>query len=134
MPPLDGASVLSGATMAPTGGTAINFSSAGIRSNVVTLNCDEDTDYRTRRQVVCTAKEPKPSSTAPNGYTQARSKTVLKSPLELDNGEITVNTVTIEFAFDVETSAAEVDELQVLAAQLITDADFDELWNTGNLS
>lgn len=121
---LSNASVLSGATITPSGGTALPFSSLGIQNSSNTIYATGDADLRTRRSIVCSVKDPKVSAGAPNGYTQARATAVFKSPLELDNGMITVNTVRVEFAYDVETSQAEIDELKVIAAQICTDADF----------
>lgn len=125
---LNNASVLTGATyVAPSGGTALPFGSTGLRNNTNVLYATGDSDLRTRRTITCAVKEPKTSVSAPNGMTQARASLVFKSPLTLDNGNITVNTVRIEFAYDVETSVAEIDELKIIASQLIGDSDFDEL-------
>lgn len=132
--PLNGASVLSGATMSPTGGTAISFTSAGIRNNSVTLNCDADTDFRTRRQITCSISEPKVATSAPNGYTQARSVALIKLPKTLANGKVTVNTLRIEFARDVETSAADITEAKVIGAQVLNDPDFDALFEDLSLA
>jgi hypothetical protein len=122
---LSNASISSGATVAPTGGSALAFAGAGARGNSHLIYATADTDLRTRRSIMTTVREPKPSSVAPNGYTQARTAFVLKSPLELDNGNLTVNTVRIEFSFDVETTQTEIEELRVLAAQICSDADFE---------
>lgn len=127
---LSNASVLSGATITPSGGTAVPFTGAGIQSNVHTLVATGDASLLTRRSIVCSAKDPKVSPGAPNGYTQARATVVFKSPMELDNGNVTVNTVRIEVAYDAEASAAEVDELRIMAAQCLIDADFDDLYKS----
>lgn len=123
---LSNASVSSGATIAPTGGTALAFTSRGIVGNTNTIYVDADTDSRTRRSIVCTTKDAKVSAGAPNGYTQQRTSFVFKSPLTLDNGLVTVNKVSIEFAYDVETSDAELEELRIIAAQICSDADFED--------
>jgi hypothetical protein len=64
-------------------------------------------------------------ASAPNGYSQARAAFVFKSPLLLDNGLTTVNTVRIEFAYDSETTHSELEELRIIAAQICSDADFE---------
>jgi hypothetical protein len=120
--------------MAPTGGSALAFSSAGQSAGINTLYATADTDLRTRRSIVATVKDPKVSASAPNGYTQARATVVYKAPLALDNGGVTVNTVRIEFAYDVETSTAEKTELLVIASQICNDADFTELFQNLSLS
>ncbi len=125
---LSNASVQSGATMAPTGGSALAFESAGIRDRVHKVFATADTDLRTRREIVATVKEPVPSASAPNGSTQARASATVKLPLALDNGNSTVNTVRIELSYDPETITSEIDELRIVAAQVLTDSDFDALW------
>lgn len=132
--PLSTASILSGATMAPSGGSALDFASAGQSKGVNTLYATDDTDLRTRRSIVATTKDPKVSSSAPNGYTQARSTVVYKAPLVLDNGNVTVNTVRIEVSSDVETSTAEKTELLVIASQICNDADFVEFFQQLSLT
>ncbi len=64
-----------------------------------------------RKTVEFSVKEPKVSSTAPNGYTQARRKVLIKEPLALDNGNYTTNTVSIEFSVDVETTDLEITDM-----------------------
>jgi len=132
--PLSTASVLSGATTAASGGSALAFTGAGIRNNSHALYVAADTDLRTRRALVCSVKEPKVSSSAPNGYTQARSTVTYKAPLSLDNGNVTVNTVRVEVSYDVETSAAELTELKCIGSQILTDADFDALFQSQSLA
>lgn len=121
---LSNASISEGATIAPTGGTALAFEGAGARGNSHMIFASADTDLRTRRTITTTVREPKPLATAPNGYSQARTSFTMKFPLELDNGNITVNTVRIEFSTDPETSQAELEEYRVQAAQVCSDADF----------
>jgi len=132
--PLTSASVLTGATITPSGGSALAFDGAGIRNGTHTLNCDADTDLRTRRQFVCSVKEPRPSAGAPNGSTQARAAIVFKSPLALDNDNVTVNTVRVEVAYDPETTSAEIDELLVIGAQMFSDSDFTDFYKQLSLS
>jgi hypothetical protein len=77
-----------------------------------------------RLEVSFSVKEPKVSEGAPNGYTQARTVVMVKYPMVLDNGNLTVNTISINVATDIETSDAERDELLLLAAQIINNSDF----------
>jgi hypothetical protein len=129
------ASVLSGATYnVPTGGSALAFAGRGASGNTHILYDTSSTDARTQKTLVCTVKDPKVSAGAPNGYTQARSKILFKSPLELDNGNVTVNTGAAEFAVDVETTSAEFDELKLILCQAIMDTDFTEFWQNRSLS
>jgi len=131
---LSNASVLSGATMAPSGGSAITFSSSGISNGANMIYCTSDTDLRTRRTMVASVKDPKPSTGAPNNSTQARATIVFKSPLELDNGNVTVNTVRVEVAYDPETTSAELDELLVIGSQILNDSDFTAVFKNLSLA
>lgn len=111
--------------IAATGGSALAFASMGqAGSNSLLLAASADTDLRLRRTIQVTAKLPAVSVAAPNGYTQARSTMVFKKPKLLANGKITINTVRVEVAYDVESSAAEVQELIDVGAQLLCDSDF----------
>lgn len=121
---LSNAVVKSGATIAPSGGTDLTFESQGSSLGQNRIIVSADTDLRTRREIMAVVKEPRVQSSAPNGYTQARSSITFKSPLLLDNGLVTVNTLKLELSTDVETSSAEKDEMLILGAQFLTDSDF----------
>ena len=131
---IDNASLFEGAPVAPSGGTALPFGPLGASKGVNTIYATDDTDLRSRREIVFTTKEPKVSASAPAGYTQARAVAVFKSPLELDNGNSTVNTVRIEVAYDAETSTAEKTELMAMAAQICSDADFTAFFHNLSLA
>lgn len=119
--------LLSGATCTPTGGTAVSFAGSGIVNGSITAVATGDSSLLTRRECTFSAKKPKVSAGAPNGYTQARVNMAFHSPLALDNGNTTTNTGRAEFSFDVETSDAERDELRIMLAQMILGSDFDNL-------
>lgn len=93
----------------------------------------EDLPLQQRTEVAATIKQPKVSATAPNGYTQARNTIVVKAPLVLDNGNVTVNTVKIEISVDVETTSAEKATLRDYASQLLTESSFEEFWNSQSI-
>lgn len=130
---LNNASLLSGASVAATGGTALPFGSLGSPGSINTLYASDDSDIRTRREIVCQTRAARQNVDTPNGYTQSRSIVTVKTPLSLDNGEVTVNTVRIEIATDVETTDAEKLELRNIAAQAIIDSDFLEFWDNQSL-
>jgi hypothetical protein len=131
---LTAVSTLSGSTIAGTGGTAVNWTKMGQVGNKVSLAVTSDADLRSRRTLDVVAKAPSVNPGAPNGYTQARVTKVYKQPLLLENGSITVNTVKVEVAYDVETSAAEIQELVDQGAQLLFDADLVSVDKTLSLS
>jgi hypothetical protein len=124
------ASVLKDGTVATTGGTATTFIDKGTspQCNSWVGILDDGSEFLAQSSATFTVKDPKVQSSAPNGYTQARSSVVLKVPLALDNGEYTLNTIKIELAVDHETTAAEIATMKVYAAQFLQDSDFTEFW------
>lgn len=131
--PINGATPIVGGTyVVPSGGTADTLSAFGSRTEVQ-ASFDADTEYLTKKDILFSQKEPSVSASAPNGYTQARRTALLKLPLELDNGNRTVNTVRIELAVDIEATAAEIAEYCTLASQVLGDSDFSAFWQIGTL-
>jgi hypothetical protein len=129
--PINGATPIIGGTFsAPTSGSADALSAVGDASKSV-AKFDGDTEFLTAKSIDFTAKEPSVSSTAPNGYTQARRSALLKFPKVLDNSARTVNTVKLELAVDVEMTAAEIAEYCLVAAQILSDPDFAAFWQLG---
>jgi len=126
---LNNASILLGATESFTGGSALNFATLGPRENGNTLYATDDSDIRTRREIICKTVQASTNPDKPNGYTQSRSAVTLKVPLPLDNGTITVNTIRIEVSTDVETTELEKLALRQIALQVLSDSDFTEFWN-----
>lgn len=127
-------SLLEGATITPSGGTALAFNASVPYNGSVKAYCTTDTDLRSRRTIDFSVKEPKVSPSAPAGYTQARANTFIRAPLALDNGSSTTNTVSIGFSFDPETTQAEVLELRKLAVLAIIDSDLDGFYNNLSLA
>lgn len=127
-------SVAVGATLAPTGGTATGVISKGqsLDSHVTVLN--DSSAFIDQTLIAFSIKDPKVSSSAPNGYTQARSSVKISVPLDLDNGNRTVNTLSISLSVDPETTAAEIQALLVLGAQLLFDSDCSDFWKKQSLS
>jgi hypothetical protein len=109
---------------APTGGTNLVLTPmTSSQANKARLAALADTEYKTRRTAEFSVKEPVSSPTAPGGYTQCRATSFIKIPLELENGNVTVNTVSVQVAYDPETDAAGIAQLLDLAAQTLTNAD-----------
>jgi len=126
------ASVLVDGTVATTGGTATTMLSKGNTLDQHKVILDDGSEFIAATTIDFAVKEPKVSTSAPNGYTQRRRTVKILSPLALDNGNTTVNSMKIELSCDHEMTAAEITSLKVLAAQLIHDSDFDEFWEDGS--
>lgn len=127
---ISGAGIKSGSTtyVPPSDGSAITLATVGSSLDTTLASPSTDTNFLTKRNFDFTTKEPKVSSTAPNGYTQQRATFVLKAPYILTNGNRTVNTIRIEFACDIELTVAEKYELLLEASQVLGDLDFQGFW------
>jgi len=125
-------SILESSTVSASGGTAMPMTSFGGSENKNTLVVDADTDLRTQRTVSFTVRRPKVQASAPNGYTQGRCNMLFKVPRVLANGNMSVDTISIQLSTDVETSVAEKQEMLALGAQLLVDSEVDAVWTTLN--
>jgi len=127
-------SLLAGATVAATGGSALAFLEDGVSiQNGLHLIVPADTDYQTRRQV--TAKVKQPTYDAKTGaYGKDRKTISLTLPQVLADGKVIFNVIRVEREVHPSLSAASALELNKLAAQLLTDSDTDNFWAAGTLS
>lgn len=127
-------SLLAAATVAASGGTALVFADDGITiSNGLHLIVPADTDYQTRRQV--TVKYRPPVINAKTGAYGKDKKTItLVKPVTLTDGTVVFNTFRLEREVHPTLTAAEVLEMNNLAAQMICDADVTAFWATGSMS
>lgn len=118
-----------------TGGTDLTYATKSRGEGVMEIHVPADTDFRTRRSMTLTSKDPKVSATAPNGYTQARRKIVLKFPkLNATTGKVTFNTLSVELATDdVVTNDADKVEYANCGAQVLFDPDFLPFLKNGSL-
>jgi hypothetical protein len=127
-------SLLSGATVAATGGAALAFSDNGVSiSSGLQLVVPSDTDFQTRR--VVTAKVRPATLDAKTGeYGKDKKSLSLSKPIVLSTGRVVFNTIRVEREIHPSLSAAECLELNKLAAQMLVDTDCDGFWSTGSLS
>lgn len=127
-------SLLAGATVSSSGGTALVFADDGQTiQNGVHLIVPADADYQTRRQV--TAKYRPPTLNATTGvYSKDKKSISLALPLVLTDGRVVFNTIRIEREVHPSLPAVTAEELCKLGAQLLVDADVASFWATGSLS
>jgi len=127
-------SLLAGATIAASGGTALGFTDDGVTiANGLHLVVPADADYQTRRQV--TVKYRQPTLDAKTGvYVKDKKSISLALPIVLTSGAVVFNTIRIEREIHPSLSAAEALELNKLGAQLLTDSDVENFWAAGSLS
>lgn len=127
---LNNAALLENATMnAATGGTTLQFASKGSSPGKNTLIVPTDTSMSLRRSINLSTVDPKVSINAPGGYTQARAYAQFNFPRTLSNGNVSTDTLRVEFATDRETSLANKQEMRQLVAQALVDSDFDEFFD-----
>lgn len=127
-------SLLAGASVAASGGSALVFADDGVTiQNGVHLIVPADTDYQTRRQV--TAKVRQPTLDARTGvYGKDKKSISLSLPTVLADGRVVFNTIRLEREVHPSLPAADAEELNKLGAQMLTDADVLAFWATGSLS
>lgn len=131
---LESMSVLKDGTVSTTGGTATTALLQNRDQAGVTLLIDDGSELLVQPKINFTARSPRESNGAPNGFTQRRAKAHLEFPVILDNGNRTINTIKLELAADVEMTDAEIESMLVYAAQVIADSDFSDFWKRGSLS
>lgn len=136
---LANASVLTGATVSATGGSAVNYTPDG-RSipNGLHLIDASNTDFVTRAQLTAKTKDPVlspiPGGNGALGYGKDKRSVVLVEPFKAANGTIHFNLIRIEREVHPETTAAAALDLNKKGAQIATDSDFTSFWATGSLA
>jgi len=126
-------SLLSSATITPSGGTALVFSDDGVTiQNGVHLVVPADADYRTRRSI--TAKYRPPVVDKDGVYTKDKKYLSITIPQILASGKIVNNVWRVEREVHPELAAASCTEGNKIAAQLLFDADLDAFWASGSVS
>jgi len=122
--------LLEGSTIAASGGTSVNLLVRGGDFTSVKTILDDSSSFLEQTRVDFTTRAPNVNTGAPNGYTQIRNSVKIAKPKVLLNGNSTLNTITVSLGCDVETSIAEKGELLKLIAQVLTDASFDDFWQS----
>lgn len=126
--------LLSGASLAATGGTAITLSDDGVSvQGGLHLIVNEDTDAMARRTV--TVKN-RPASYDPRTKTWSKVKQsmVFAKPMTLADGSVVFNTIRLEREVHPSVQQADAFAFNVIGAQLLFDADVCPFWHTGSLS
>lgn len=127
-------SLLTGATVSASGGTALVFADDGVTiQNGVHLIVPLDADYQTRRQ--CTVKYRQPTLDPKTGtYGKDKKSVSYAQPVILADGSVVFNTIRIEREIHPSTSAANALDMNVVGAQMLIDADVAGFWATGSLT
>lgn len=127
-------SLLTGATMSTTGGTALACVDNGVTiANGVQLVVPADADYQTRRQM--TAKYKPPTLDPATGqYGKDKKSISYVIPIVLTTGRVVFNTIRVEREVHPSMSAANLTDMNKIGAQLLIDSDTDNFWAAGSLA
>lgn len=127
-------SLLAGATVASSGGSALVFADNGVTiPNGIQLVVPGDTDYQTRRTATVKYR-PSTVDVKTGSYGKDKKSISLAKPIVLADGRVVFNTIRIEREMHPSVSAADCLEMNKLAAQMLTDTDTDAFWANGSLS
>lgn len=121
-------------TVATSAGTATGMIVKGGNLNELVTVLDDSSEFIAQTKIRFSIVDPKVQTSAPNGYTQARSIVKVVVPLALDNLSYTTNTLEIRLGVDPEASDSEIESMLVLGAQLLADSDFSDFWKKQSLS
>lgn len=125
-------SLLAGATVSVTGGTALPFANDGVGiNNGLHLIATGDA-FAARRQITAKYRaavlDPKTGM-----YGKDKKSVSLSRPVTLADGRVIFETIRIEREMYPLSAAADAVEMNKLGAQLLTDTDVDGFWATGSL-
>lgn len=130
--PINGCTIVEGATCSVTGGTAKTFKANGATvKNGVQVVDTSVTDARIRPSITCTAK---PAVQGLDGkWSFERRETVFLRPKLLADGTVAFNSVREIVNFHPESTAIEIAELYNGSAQVNFDADFADFRTIGSI-
>jgi hypothetical protein len=121
-------------TPAFTGGTATSVLEMSNSNLSKRIALDDSTEFLAQTNLTFSKQDPKVVASAPNGYSQGRSKVTMIVPLLLDNGKLTESGWVLEHRSDVELTDAERLTQRINFAQLIVNSALDDFYNKRALS
>lgn len=126
-------SIVSGAAIAVTGGSAKAFIDDGVTvPNGVHVVCPATVDARVREHATFKVR---PAVVLPDGTFQRRKDVVsITFPQLLASGKVVNNVIRVERDVHPELAAAEAVNQLKMAAQLLIDSDLDNFWLVGSMS
>lgn len=132
--PIQGASIPLGATVTPSGGTALVLTSDGQTvANGVHLIDAADTNFKTRRNAVAKVKQPTLSADR-KSYSKGKKSFTFVLPITDTAGVIQFPLVRVEIEDHPDMSAANLASLKSAGALCLIDSDFDAFWSSGSLA
>lgn len=131
--PLQNGSILAGGTLTASGGSAVTYTPDGqtVPNGMHLINA-AIADYRIRPNITFRYKIPVLDSMGV--YSKDRKTGLLVMPKLLASGKIVFPLIRFEREVHPEMTAAEILELNVQAAQFLTDPDYAPFWATGSMA
>lgn len=130
---LKNASLLTGATVSATGGTALVFADDGVTvPNGVHLVVPATADYRVRQNATCKFRPP--ALLADGSYTRDKKSVSYTVPQILASGKVVNNVIRVEREVHPELGASAATDMNRIAAQFLFDSDTDNFWSAGSVS
>lgn len=120
------------AVSAQTGGNAATTGLLGQSSTEKEIYIVDANPLVYRKTILFSKKEHKVLASSPSGYTQMRTNILVKSPMLLANGLVTVNTAFLQFAADINMTDGEKKTLRELISQATYLAALDAFFNDGS--
>lgn len=127
--------ILSGATVAASGGTSYTLSLDGqTAAGAIHVANAAVTDFRVRPNAWFRSKVATLLDKLKGTFSKGKRSVVFVRPKILSSGEVVYPLIRIELEDHPEMSAAEVTALITEGAQLLTDSDYTSFWQTGSLA
>lgn len=127
---ISSASLLTGPTIAVSGGTAQTFARDGlVVTRGISVSDINEADIRTRDSIV--VKSTKGTLQTDKSWSKDRREAKFVSPELLSDGSQDFPFFRIEYVGSPLHSAAKIAAMKEKAVQLLTDADFANLWSMG---
>lgn len=119
--------------MTPTGGSDVTFTPDGQTvANGIHLADASQTDFRIRKNM--TIKNKVPTQTASGVFSKDKKSVTYVAPKILADGSVVYNLIRIEREVHPESTAAEALDLNMIGAQILSDADFATFFSSGSLA
>jgi len=121
-----------GGTTTTAGGAAQTFDRTSTPVNNGYEYADvSETDHLARQKVILTARNP--AEQADGSWSKHKAKGQFVLPITLADGSVSYNLVRVEVEYHPEASAANVDELREMGAQMLISSAYDNLYVAGTL-
>lgn len=133
--PISGMTILNNSTAqaAPTGGTSVTLTEAGVSvPNGKYIADASNADFLTRLNA--TFRNRLATKQADGTWSKEKRSAVLVQPKTLADGTTVFNLIRVEMEVHPSTTATERTTLKFNGSQLLTDADVVDFWSAGSLA